>query len=394
MSSNRQLLLGLFFLIVLSILGYFTLFMSEFSLFKEAHPVVVHFQDANGLRQGDAVLVAGIRRGRVKDLVYDPDAELERRITVNLLMDQQLSLRDGFTIQIEDATLLGGKQIYIDPGLPGGVSVSTDRELIGSVAANALSGLGEIVTENREAVGRIVSNVDQVMEGMAEGRGVMGRLMSDETMADSLSASLASFQTTADNAAAISDDLRAGKGTLGKLLSDDELAGKLEEIGTELSKAAKDISAMSADLAEGKGTLGKLISDEAMAADVTQAIEDIRSVVAKINAGEGTLGKLVTDDSIANHVEEIVAAINRGDGTLGKLISNDEIYDKLSVIADNLASASATLTSGGGTLGRLMNDDSLYLELERAVGIITRSLEEYREAAPISTFTSVLFGAF
>jgi hypothetical protein len=38
--------------------------------------------------------------------------------------------------------------------------------------------------------------------------------------------------------------------------------------------------------------------------------------------------------------------------------------------------------------------DDLYIEVERALGLITRSLEEYREAAPITTMTSVLFSAF
>ena len=38
--------------------------------------------------------------------------------------------------------------------------------------------------------------------------------------------------------------------------------------------------------------------------------------------------------------------------------------------------------------------EGLYVELERALGLITRSLEEYREAAPVTTMTQVLFNAF
>jgi hypothetical protein len=36
----------------------------------------------------------------------------------------------------------------------------------------------------------------------------------------------------------------------------------------------------------------------------------------------------------------------------------------------------------------------LYDQVARALDIVTRALEEYRESAPITTFTSVLFGAF
>ena len=42
----------------------------------------------------------------------------------------------------------------------------------------------------------------------------------------------------------------------------------------------------------------------------------------------------------------------------------------------------------------IVMEEELYIEVERALGLITRSLEEYREAAPVTTMTSVLFGAF
>jgi ABC-type transporter Mla subunit MlaD len=49
--------------------------MTDFALFKKSHRVVVHFPEANGLRTGDAVLVAGIRQGRVqRAAAYDPVA--------------------------------------------------------------------------------------------------------------------------------------------------------------------------------------------------------------------------------------------------------------------------------------------------------------------------------
>ena len=41
-----------------------------------------------------------------------------------------------------------------------------------------------------------------------------------------------------------------------------------------------------------------------------------------------------------------------------------------------------------------MNDRELYDEALVAVKLLTRSLEDYREAAPVSAFTGVLFGAF
>jgi len=114
---------------VLGVLSYYTLFLTDVPWFKEAHELVVHFDQAGGLRQGDSVLVAGIRQGRVMTLSYDPTAVLQRRVTVLLYLDQDVALREGFTIEIEDATLLGGKQVAIDPGPPEGREVPGDTTL-------------------------------------------------------------------------------------------------------------------------------------------------------------------------------------------------------------------------------------------------------------------------
>ena len=93
-------------------------------------------------------------------------------------------------------------------------------------------------------------------------------------------------------------------------------------------------------------------------------------------------------------IESIVTKIDEGQGDLGLLVNERQVYDKLSQIADDLSVASAALREGQGSLGKLLYTDELYDDLRRALELVIRSLEEYREAAPVTTFTSVLFGAF
>jgi len=59
-----------------------------------------------------------------------------------------------------------------------------------------------------------------------------------------------------------------------------------------------------------------------------------------------------------------------------------------------LADVVGTVRDGRGTVGKLIMEEQLYYEIVKAVGLLTRSLEEFREAAPIGTFTNVIFGAF
>jgi phospholipid/cholesterol/gamma-HCH transport system substrate-binding protein len=174
MSMQRTSILGLFFLVVLGVLAYYTLFLTDFTLFGKPYELTVRFSDTNGLRQGDSVLVAGMRWGKVKSLTYDPGAPNDRRITVVANLTEDLVLREGFTIKIEDATLLGGKNLSIDPGPAGGTYVPKDRMLFGQVGKNPLASLGDLVTESQRGVTKIIEDLSAITSGVREGKGTVG----------------------------------------------------------------------------------------------------------------------------------------------------------------------------------------------------------------------------
>jgi phospholipid/cholesterol/gamma-HCH transport system substrate-binding protein len=117
-------------------------------------------------------------------------------------------------------------------------------------------------------------------------------------------------------------------------------------------------------------------------------------VVRKIDAGTGTIGVLVNDPTIANDVASITGSIARGEGTVGALVVRPELYDNLRTISEDIAVVTGALRRGEGTLGKLVLDDDIYRQIKTALNIVTRSLEELREAAPITTFTSIFFSAF
>jgi phospholipid/cholesterol/gamma-HCH transport system substrate-binding protein len=114
----------------------------------------------------------------------------------------------------------------------------------------------------------------------------------------------------------------------------------------------------------------------------------------KIGNGQGTVGMLLNDDTIAQNIASITGKIDRGEGTLGSLVSSTQISDNVREITDNLAVVTSAIRGGQGSLGRLVMDDDVYQQVKTALLIVQRAVEEYREAAPVTTFTSVFFGAF
>ncbi len=389
MNTQRQVLLGAFFLIVLLVLGAYTLFLTDFSLFKERHLIVAHFSEANGLRKGDSVLVAGIRDGRVQMLAYDPAAPIERRITVTLSLDNAVQLREGFDIFIADATVLGGKQVYIDPGPADGAPVSTASALPGRVKGGALDGLGKLVDDNSAKLSKTLDDLQTIVTDAKNGVGTVGRLLRDEQMANELREGVTAAKASFANIEALTGDIREGKGVLGRLATDEDLAGKFTEIAANLEQITVDFKGFTSDMQAGKGVLGRLAKDDTLAQEVADAVKQIREISERINTAEGTLWKFLEDPELYDRV--MSATENIEQSTIGKLISNDELYAKLDKVASDVSAATGALRNAEGTLGKLVMDRALYDDVQRALNILTRTLEEYREAAPLTTFSSILF---
>ena len=394
MSGRKHLLLGVFVVVVIALLGYFTVFLREFSFFKDRPHLTVYFENARGLRVGDAVLVAGVRWGRIEGIVYHPEAERDKRITIDLRLDEPIDLREGAEIRIEDATVLGGRQVTIDPGPQASPMLDTNKPLFGEIAASPLDAVGDFVRNNNENVTQTLADLRELVAGVRAGRGVVGGLLVDENMRTEFAETITSARTSAANIATISDNLVAGRGTIGKLLAEEQIYAQLSEIGDSLAALTADARAVVAAAREGDGLVSMLLNDAAIATDAAETMKSVRAIVDSINRGEGTLGALVREDGIARRAEELLTSLSSGGGTFGKLLNDDALYEGLRSVSSDLATVMAKVRSGEGTIGKLFMEEALYADLARAVQLVNRSLEEYREAAPISTMTSVLFGAF
>jgi len=394
MNSSNHFILGLFVLVSLGILGYFTIGHSDFSLFGEVQQIVVQFPEADGLGEGDAVLVAGVRWGKVTTITYHPEErDLQKRITVLVSLDRPIELREGHEIEIRDATLLGGKRLTIDPGAPGGRVLPMDSVFQGTLQLNVIEAAGEIITDNAEAFGETIEGLNELVGGVRRGKGTVGLLFTDKSLAEDVGRAVIGIADTADNLSELSGSLRRGEGTLGRLIVSDELYVTVKQATDSLNGLLADAEVIVRDARAGKGTLGMLMTDEEVSADVKGALADLHGILGRANSGQGTLGKFLVEDTIALDVETVMGRLARGEGTLGHLLADDEVYEDITAIAGDLADVVATVREGRGTLGKLIMEEELYFEILKAVGLLTRSLEEYREAAPISTLTGVIFGA-
>ena len=163
----------------------------------------------------------------------------------------------------------------------------------------------------------------------------------------------------------------------------------------ELGAAVVSVRQITDQVSSGKGTLGKLIYDDT----VYNNLSDISTKLAK---GEGTIGKLINDESVYNdlkttmsNLQDVSGRLANGEGTLGKLLSKDDkLYNDLSTTMSNLRSITDKVGSGEGTLGKLVNDDQMYVEAQKLLRELRAAIDDMRETSPVTTFSTVFFGAF
>ncbi len=129
---------------------------------------------------------------------------------------------------------------------------------------------------------------------------------------------------------------------------------------------------------------------------------DLKNVTTQLSQGEGTMGKLLMDDKIYNDLDQITTNLKGisqdladGKGTLGKLLSSDDqLYNDLSSAVASIKNITASMEKGEGTLGKIMTDDELYKDMKGLLNEARAAIDDIREAMPITTFTSIFFGAF
>ncbi len=180
------------------------------------------------------------------------------------------------------------------------------------------------------------------------------------------------------------------------------LGTKPVEMIAELGAAVEGLQRLIQSVERGEGTLGKLVKDDSMYEDISDLTAGLKTIVAKVAAGEGTVGKLLTDDAVYEDASALMANLRdvsdrvaSGEGMLGKLVSEDEqLYENLDAAMLAVREISETINAGEGTLGRLVRDARLYDEAALLVEDVRAAVDDLREASPVTSFGSVLFGAF
>lgn len=354
-----ELRVGLLVLIAIVVLVILILNASgTFNPFASHLHLRARFADANGLREGSEVRLAGVRIGKVDRLRLLNASEVgtapnPQKVEVFLTIDSKIDgipanerIRTDSTAQQSSPSILGSDMLVnITPGTPLGQPV-TENFLLPSKPGSTMGDLATSANETAQKISKLTDSLNDIMKNVREGKGTVGRLFNDESLYNNLNA-------TIRDAEDLATQIKSGKGSAGKFIYDEALYNNANEI-------AANLKALSGDLKAGRGTAGRLLESDEMynklnriADRINHSMDQIDAIVADINAGRGTLGRLVKDEAIYNdartaiarfnttaeRIDSVVAGAQRGEGTLGKLITDDQLYSNV----NNLSSEGVKL---------------------------------------------------
>lgn len=382
---QRDTLLGVVFFGTLGFLLWATVNLTDLSLSQE---LVVNFPQAGSVDVGTNVMVLGKKVGKVGAINIDYERE-DTPVRMQLLLREQIPLKQSHLIEVRDAGVLGGKQVYIDPGK--GARVAADAVLVGQVAGSAFDKLGDIA-DGKGAVGEqlqaSLAEISEFFASMNDEETSIGRLIKRRELYDSvLSAS--------DNLNRILEAVVNAEGAVGALIMDRQTADDATALLANLRKTTEQLQRTD-------GPLGVLLNDEEAARDLQGILDNADQLVSDARQGKGVLGRLMQDEALAaqfgdvvRNLDDVLRKANDPDaGVLGALTSDPQAAADLKVTLGNLRTVSDQLTQQKGLIGALINDEDMAIRFRRILNQVSRAIEDAREAAPISNFVQVLLGTF
>ena len=253
------------------------------------------FNNAQDLKEGDRVKMAGVEVGRVEQIGLD---ETNNKVVVIMrlrpkIAHEKLEVHTDSVATIKFTGLMGQNFVSLTFGTPS-APLASDGTVLASTEQPDLSAMMAKIND-------VADNVKNLTQSFTGDK--IDNLLGPFT--DFLKANRVPLTATIANFQAVSSQIASGKGTVGKLIYDDslyqsalttidDLQGTSDEIKATVAEARKVVDQVNA----GQGTVGKLLHDDTLYRETTASATNLRQILEKINQGQGTVGKIINDQEL------------------------------------------------------------------------------------------------
>lgn len=179
--TKLELKVGVFVFIAIVILGVFVLSIGGFKTWTLGREVNFIFNFVNGLKIGAPVRFSGVDVGQVKSINFIiPKVEEKTRVRISCWVKSGVKIPLDSTVWVNTLGLLGEKYIEIMPGKDYSKFLAANQELVGQDPLP----MHEVTVLAR----KIGDDMDQVLVGLTNKEGTIGKLLYDDTIYKELEA--------------------------------------------------------------------------------------------------------------------------------------------------------------------------------------------------------------
>ena len=285
MARNRLVYVGAFVIcgVLLFAVGLF-LIGSRRMLFDHTFGANAEFANISGLQNGATVRVAGMDAGEV-DEIHVPGSPSGRfRVHLRLREDLHQLIRVDSVATIQNDGLVGNKYVQVDAGTDQSPVVQaggTMRSREPFDMAAMLDRMNKTIDLVTTTIVEVKGGLEDALVSITETAQVAQDLMID--VGKDTRSIMASTQKATADLTAIVAGLREGRGSVGKLLTDDSFYASVKEIAAEAEKTVANLREASVQakeaIADFRGDKGPI---KGIAGDLQQTLTSAKDAMADL----------------------------------------------------------------------------------------------------------------
>lgn len=295
--NKRSVIVGMFVFVGIAILvaGILTLGGQQ-KKFVKAIELKAVFDDIGGLQTGNNIWFSGVKIGTVKKINFYGDAQVE----VEMNVDKEVAsfIRKDSKATISSDGLIGNKIIVIYGGSTEVAEVENGDRLEAVMPLDT-DQMMETLQVNNENLVEITANLKVLTAKIAAGKGIVGAVMTDSTLA-------MNFRTILVN---------------------------LDRASVNSNRMITDLNTFTAKLNQKGYLFNDLVTDTVMVRDLKASMESLNATAA--NAKQLTL-----------QLQGVADKLESPDNSMGMLLNDPEFAQSLKSTIENTDSATYNLNKG------------------------------------------------
>jgi phospholipid/cholesterol/gamma-HCH transport system substrate-binding protein len=296
---KRAVTVGIFIALalVLFIIGILTLGGQQ-NMFAKGVSVRAVFKDVGGLQAGNNIWYAGVKVGVVKEINLNGAGGVE--VVMSIQEKSKEFIRRDVKAKLGSEGLIGNKIVVLFGGTAAQPPVK-NGDVVAVETAMSTEEMMATLQENNQNLLSITTDFKNLSRGISEGKGTIGRLLTDESLVNQFEATAVSLRQASLNAQRLSADVADYAAQLQKpgsmtsnLIKDtvifarlraatrqvDELTRTANAMASNLDAASREITA---GLSNNSSPAGVFLHDEKAAADIQAMLRNLNTGTKKLD---------------------------------------------------------------------------------------------------------------